>query len=562
MAEKSGFFNALRVDGNYDRKYNANDYSDNLAVVIGNGVLRSAGDDLRATAAGMLVTVAAGRAWINGHYYHNDAPLTFAAVTAPAGGTRWDRIMLRLDSDISARSIKLRYVQGTAANNPTKPEPVRNGSVYELVLADIYVGTNATSLIITDTRSNAELCGWVYSTSGDNSFFTTLDNDFKDWFTKTRDTVASVTLFKRYTWRTVLAAASTSVSFNIPQWNEETTFIEVYVNGVLDVEGADYTRSGTVLTFKNSLVANTEIVVLAYKSIDGTGIQSVADEITELQNAVAALNVSAEYNYVCNGVDDNVQLSALAKAWLESGGNDDYSSKTIRVYGTLGAKAAVSGNGSTASPFRWFEIDSTAAKNRRLLLDFSNCSGINLTPSAGTVNHIFAGKNVRIFGAVVRAFTMSMDTVVRVFSNTDGATYAEQCYFNIYAARDSVIGSTGTFVNCRGVVTNLDADSFCFNPQGNSLLRVIGGEYTSYTGYTSAKSAVVGQSAAGAVSILDGVNAPTIAYSGSYQTHAIYQAAGAGYMNCRDLVTKLPVSTVSGISNVQGTIPLSKAGSM
>lgn len=34
MAEKSGFFNALNVDGAYDRTYNANDYCDNLAVVI------------------------------------------------------------------------------------------------------------------------------------------------------------------------------------------------------------------------------------------------------------------------------------------------------------------------------------------------------------------------------------------------------------------------------------------------------------------------------------------------------------------------------------------------
>ena len=81
MAERSGFFNALYTDGEYDRKYNANDYTDNLAVVISSGVLRSTADDLRVTANGMAVTVAAGRAWINGHYYYNDAAVTLAAVT-------------------------------------------------------------------------------------------------------------------------------------------------------------------------------------------------------------------------------------------------------------------------------------------------------------------------------------------------------------------------------------------------------------------------------------------------------------------------------------------------
>lgn len=44
--QKSGFFNALLTNGEYDRKYNANDYCENLAVIINNGVLRSPNDDV------------------------------------------------------------------------------------------------------------------------------------------------------------------------------------------------------------------------------------------------------------------------------------------------------------------------------------------------------------------------------------------------------------------------------------------------------------------------------------------------------------------------------------
>lgn len=560
MAERSGFFNALNVNGVYDRKYNANDYADNLAAVISNGVLRSVNDDLRVTANGMTCAVAAGRAWINGHFYVNDAPLTFAAVTAPAGGTRWDRIMLRLDSGVATRSITLRYVQGTAANSPTKPAPVRSGNVYELVLADVYVGTNATSVTVTDTRADANLCGWVYSTAGDNSFFTTLDNAFATWFGQKKDTLASVTLFKRYEWRTTLAAAGKAVAFNIPQYDEETSLLDVYVNGVLVVDGVDFTRSGSVITFTNSLVAGTEIDVRAYKSIDGTGILSVADEITQLQNQMAEIKAKSEYEYYCNGVNDNVMLSEIAQAWL-NGGTDD-SSKTIRVFGTFGATAAYSGSGTTSSPYKWLAVGSDATKNRRIVFDFSNCRAIELPVVSGKVNHIFAGKNAHIIGVRLRAIEMGVGTVVHVFGSTDGAVYAENCYFNVYTAQDSVIAKTGTFVNCRGIVTNLDSDSYCFNPQSNSLVRLKGGEYTAYTNTIVTSSAVVGQSAANAVSILEGVNAPTINYSNSFQTNAIYQTAGGGIVNCRDLVTTLPVTVVSGISNVTGTIARSKAGNM
>ena len=561
MAERSGFFNALYTNGDYDRKYNANDYCDNLAVVIGNGVLRSVADDLRVTASGMACTVGAGRAWINGHYYYNDAPKAFTAVSAPAGGSRWDRIVLRLDTSLTARSITLQYVQGVAGNNPEKPAPVREGNVYELVLADIFVGTNATSVTITDTRGDASVCGWVYSTAGDGSFFKTLDNAFSEWFGETKDTLASVTLFKRYKWFAALDAAAQVVPFSIPQFDEETTFIEVYVNGVLDVEGEDYTRSGSVITFTNQLVAGTEITVYAFKSIDGTGILSVADEITQLQNQMAAVNATGDYEYICNGVDDNVKLSEIAQAWLNGG--SDYASKTIRVYGTFGAQAAYAGNGTTASPYRWLSLGGDATVNRRIVFDFSSCGQISPTIAAGTYNYIFHGENVHVIGANVRVEQKGDGTIVRVFSSAAGAVYADSCRFWVTAYESSMIANTGTFTNCRASVANSTGNSYCFLPFNNCLLRVIGGEYYAYTGSsTGSRSSVVGQSAVNGVSILQGVNAPTVARAGYYQTHSLIQLTGGGFMNCSDLVSELPVSVVAGISDIRGTIPKSKAGNM
>ena len=557
MAQHSGFFNALKVDGIADRRYNANDYCDNLAAVIGNGVLRSINDDLKVTTSGMTVTVGAGRAWINGHYYHNDSPVTFTAPTAPTGGSRYDRIVLRLNTDISARKIELVYVQGTAANTPTKPNPVREGGVYDLVIADIFVGTNATSVGVTDTRGNGTVCGWVYSVVGDGAFFASIENSFNEWFAEKKDTLSSVTLFKRYDWRTVIEAQAKTVSFNMPQYDEGTCIVEVFVNGVLDVEGVDYTRSGSTITFANNLVAGTEILVRVYKSIDGTGILSVADEITELQNQVAALQAEKAVDYLCNGVDDNVKLSQIAQAWLDGG--TDNAHKTIRVYGTFGASAAHSGDGSELNPYRWINVGSETEKERRITFDFSNCGVIEIPIVGGKFNDIFGGKNAHIIGAHVKVFSTSQDTNVRVFESDDGDVFAEHCYFNIFAAKNCIISRTGTFTDCRGIVTSLDTDSYCFTPTRHGLLRIVGGEYMAYTGVSSGKSAIVGQTAAKTITILDRVNAPTVAISGYYQTHAIYQGAGAGILNCRDLISALTVTTASGISTVSGTVEISRA---
>lgn len=557
MAERSGFFNALNNNGEYDRKYNANDYSDNLAVVIGNGVLRSIADDLRVNASGMACTVAAGRAWINGHYYYNDAPKTFAAVSAPAGGSRWDRIVLRLDASLPVRSITAQYVQGVAGNNPVKPEPVRSGSVYELVLADIFVGTNATSVTVTDTRADATLCGWVYSTAGDNSFFKSLDNSFTEWFGKTKDTLASVTLFKRYKWVITLEAAARVVAFNIPQFNEETSFVEVYVNGMLVDEDTDFKRGGRVLSFANTLDAGTEIVVYAYKSIDGTGIMSVADEITQLQNAVAALNTSDGYDYICNGIDDNVKLSQIAQAWLEGG--DDYSSKTIRVYGTFGAQAPVGGDGSMWSPYQWIKVAGDNYANRKIIFDFSCCSQLSFPVIAGKPNYIFYGIDAHIIGADVNVYEKTTGTSIIVFSTVGGAVYAENCRFWITGDNTCKVSCTGTFTNCRASVANSTGESYCFTPLSNSLLRVNGGTFMAYSGSASSVSAVVGHQNGNtnAASILNGVNAPTWERGGYYQTHAIYQYLNSGTIKCHDLVSALPVDAIYD-AEISGTIAKSK----
>lgn len=561
--ERSGFFNALRHEnGKYDRTYDANDYCDNLAVIISNGVLRSEEDDLKVASNGMIVSVNTGRAFIKGHWYHNDAVYTFPDVSTPLVGARWDRVVLRLDKNRSVRTISLKYIQGTSAISPTKPEITRTEDIFDLCLADIYVEASATSLTVNDTRANNEVCGWVYSTSGDGSFFTSLDNKFDEWMSGLNDTLSTTTVEIEHKQLTVLTEASNTVEITIPQYNADVNQkVNVYVNGMLEYSPNDYTISGRVITFSSQLVIGTEIAVVITVAKDGSGISSVVDDVTLLQNKVAALEsglIGDTYTYICSGTGDNVKLSQIAQNWLQGG--TDYGSLRVNVHGTFGATAAYQGDGTSNSPFRWISVGLAENTNRKIIFDFSGCGEINLPITTGTYNTVFYGHNAHIIGANVIANQTGEDTVVKGFSSSTGAVYAENCRFWFTSYKDSVIANTGTFTNCRASVANVTNNSYCFSPYSDSLVRINGGEYYAYTGSSSAQSAIIGQSGANAASILYGINAPTLARSGFYQTHSIIQFAGGGILNCTDLVSALPLSVTAGISNIRGTIALSKCG--
>ena len=535
--QRSGFFNAMLKEGEYDRKYNADDYCDNLAVIISDGVLRSIYDDLAVTAQGMTVRVNAGRAWISGHYYYNDTPITFAVPSAPAGGSRYDSIVLRLDKDIAARKIELEYREGVASNRPSYPLFERNETVFELVIATIFIDTNATSVTVTDTRGDKDFCGWVYSTSGDGSFFTSLDNSFNAWFEQTKNTLSSVTLFKRYNWRTVTETAGNTFTFNIPQYDEETCFLEVYTNGVLETEGNDYTVTGNTIIFKGQRVAGTEIEVKVFKSIDGTGIMSVADEITEIQNTLANINAANNYFYNCNGYNDNVVISQMAQDFINA--STKAGELTITVVGNFGATAPAAGDGSTGNPFAWFNIGSANILNRRVTLDFSGCNLVKLTQD-DFAYCLFKG----------RQYTVK--NLCATIDGENGYIYGQNLYFgakNVLlenckikaTGREGWLFNFGTFRDCEFSIKTTTDEAAVFRPMLSSdMIRIYGGEHFAYTSGNYVCAVVYCTADVGsAVIIADGLNCPTKAESGYQQTHAVYDLATSNYHRYLNTVSEL-----------------------
>lgn len=540
MALSSGFFDALQSGGSYDRVYSSADYCDNLATIIRNGVRYSADNDLKVTAGnGMSITVGIGRAWINGHWFYNDTAYTgLVLATAPTGGnSRIDRVVVRLDTSVSVRSITLAIKQGTAAASPSAPALTRSGDIYELGIATILVNAGVTEITadkITDTRADGSVCGWASSV-----------------------TPAIMSMLKQYIWTKTLTAATSSVDFVIPQYDaEDVHVLDVYTNGILETYGTDYTISGNTITFAGTRQIGAEIKVILYKSIDGNGLDSVADEITAIQNQLALLQTDADIVYICNGVNDNVLLSQIAQAWIN--GASDYSSRKIRVYGKFGATAAHGGDGTSASPYVWFRFGSGGATNRKITFDFSNCEQIAINCADSSYNIIFFGLHVNIVGANVIA---TGGAAIYMFS-TSGLTVvnAEDCRFWI-TSQAGYIARGGTFKNCRVSVTTNGENAHAFNVLSGGLLRLFGGEYYAYapTNYTSS-IVYVHSAQTGAVAITYGINCPTSARSGYVQSFAVNCLTADACCSFTDTVTELPV-TAAG-QNIRGTIVKSKAGAM
>jgi len=180
---KSGIFNSV----NGDRKYKAEDFAHYFATFIGNGVFPNQSDGLQVIENGdMSVNVSAGQGWINGYYMTNDADYNLTLDVADGVLNRIDRVVMQLN--YLNREITLLIKKGTFASSPVAPEVIRDADVYELGLADIFVGQGVVSVTqadITDLRLNSDLCGIVHGTV-DQVDTTTLFNQYLAWFEETK----------------------------------------------------------------------------------------------------------------------------------------------------------------------------------------------------------------------------------------------------------------------------------------------------------------------------------------------------------------------------------------
>ena len=257
MAINGYFFNAVLSDGVYDRIYNAEDMTSYLDQLVGNGVFPNPSSQLQVRASsGMTVIVGAGSGWINGHKMVNTADLTLTLDASDVVLNRIDAIIFYVD--FTTRSMGISVKKGTIASTPVAPTLTRSNNRYEMCLAQISVPKQATAItasMITDTRGNSNLCGFVQGLIQQIDTTTLWEQQqaqFDEWMDAVEDQFNDFKTFKKLEGVYVTQAAN-EVSFTVtdyvPQYAFAYDILEVYING-FHLNANEYTISNNVVTLE------------------------------------------------------------------------------------------------------------------------------------------------------------------------------------------------------------------------------------------------------------------------------------------------------------------------
>lgn len=276
MAIQSYFFNAILNDGVYDRTYNAEDVTSYLDLLVGNGVFPNPSTMLQVRAStGMNVVVGAGAGWINGHKLINTSDLTLTLDASDVLLNRIDLIIFYVDFNLRTMGIDIK--KGTMAASPVAPTLQRDTSRYEMCLAQIKVEkqiTAITDMMITDTRGNSNLCGYVQGLiqqADTTTLFESWQNGFETWFDGIKDQFEQGKVFKRLEGQVRTTEANQAV-FNVVDYIPDYAFaydtLDVYING-LHLNGNEYTLSNAEVTLLTPIQkAGAVVTFVVYKSVD------------------------------------------------------------------------------------------------------------------------------------------------------------------------------------------------------------------------------------------------------------------------------------------------------
>lgn len=147
----------------YDREFDSANLRKIFSMLYSNGIAMSdASTALQVVpGSGMAVTVNIGAVIIEGAMGKQEEPLSVSIDAASGSYARVDSIVVRLNTNISGRSISIECIKGAEASEPSIPAIVRSGGIYDLRLANIRIPAGAaaiTASMITDTRLGSE-CG-------------------------------------------------------------------------------------------------------------------------------------------------------------------------------------------------------------------------------------------------------------------------------------------------------------------------------------------------------------------------------------------------------------------
>lgn len=186
MAVTSGFFNSLSGD----RKYNARQWSSIFDGLISDGVYESVGSAFAVSPnSGMVLNVAAGRAWFDHSWILNDAVTT---ITIPESETVLDRIdavVIEVNENENTRAGTIKVVSGTASSSAERPTLTDDDEVHQHPICYVAVGKGVTEITASDityvvgTSECPYVCGLIEQVTIDN-LIAQWQAQWNEWFEK------------------------------------------------------------------------------------------------------------------------------------------------------------------------------------------------------------------------------------------------------------------------------------------------------------------------------------------------------------------------------------------
>lgn len=263
---------------NGDRKYNADSFERWLRKFFTSGVFE--GDLQVLENSGMIVNVTTGYCNLFGKVGLFEVTNSITLDPANSRYPRIDTIVVeRNDAD---RMISLKKVNGSyAGDNPSPTPPVWNETqgIFQLVLAEVYVGAGVSSITqanITDKRMDPAVCGYITGTVNEidfsqitaqfNSYLEQFEasnlDEFEDWFDHMKGQLSEDAAGhlqeeiddlddSKENLPTILSSTLTAGQTSIAFTNEHITdncLIDVYTN-VANVNPKTWAQSGTTITF-------------------------------------------------------------------------------------------------------------------------------------------------------------------------------------------------------------------------------------------------------------------------------------------------------------------------
>lgn len=258
----SGFFESVSTDRTYTTE-SFNKFFE--GIIAPNGIFENVGGGFAVEPAGdMTVNVLDGKATVNYHWVRSDAAEPITIDTSHTLYNRYDMIALRWDD--TTRDVTLVYTKGAEGSAEEKPKPRRTTGQCEIALAYIYVKAGASSISaanIIDCRYDTDICGVIASlieqvdTTGlykqyiakfeemvilQQQWLDEQQRRFTNWFNNLGLDLM-VDMAMRPTYANYITTREDGTQYvDVPLSLEYTEgdLLNVYVNGVLMIPGADY----------------------------------------------------------------------------------------------------------------------------------------------------------------------------------------------------------------------------------------------------------------------------------------------------------------------------------